>query len=179
MEGAQGTALDLDHGTYPFVTSLQHHRRRGGTGLGVGPTVIDSVIGALVKAYTTPPGGNGPLPHPASRPEMDEHVRQLGGSSGPPRDGPVAAAGLMGSWPATPPGCERPHRPGVTKLDVLDTLPEVAIATAYRTLRGEVAGVSGGAGLPGGGGARLRDDAGTTPLKSIPLQIQTYNLKGT
>src|SRR5690348_7151777 len=60
FEGAQGTLLDLDHGTYPFVTSSTPTSGGACTGSGVGPTRIDRVIG-LVKAYTTRVGG-GPFP---------------------------------------------------------------------------------------------------------------------
>lgn len=65
FEGAQGTLLDIDFGTYPFVTSS--HPVSGGVcvGSGVGPTLIDEVVGAA-KAYTTRVGA-GPLPHRAAR----------------------------------------------------------------------------------------------------------------
>src|SRR5688500_4382428 len=79
LEGAQGTALDLDHGTYPFVTSSNTTAAAAATGTGIGPTSIDAVIG-VVKAYTTRVG-EGPLP-PAMEPQMDEHVRKLGGEFG-------------------------------------------------------------------------------------------------
>ena len=79
LEGAQGTALDLDHGTYPFVTSSSTTAGGAATGSGIGPTVIDTVIG-VVKAYTTRVG-NGPLPT-AFDSAMDERVRTLGGEFG-------------------------------------------------------------------------------------------------
>ena len=79
LEGAQGTALDLDHGTYPFVTSSNTTASGAGTGVGVGPTAIDAVVG-VVKAYTTRVG-NGPLPT-GFEPEMDRHVRDLGDEYG-------------------------------------------------------------------------------------------------
>jgi adenylosuccinate synthase len=135
MEGAQGTALDLDHGTYPFVTSSNTTAAAAATGLGVGPTVIDSVIG-VVKAYTTRVG-NGPLPT-GFEPEMDEHVRQLGGEFGATTGRPRRCGwfdGVLARYAARVNGLTGL---AVTKLDVLDTLPEVAIATAYRTPRGEV-----------------------------------------
>lgn len=135
MEGAQGTALDLDHGTYPFVTSSNTTAAAAATGLGVGPTVIDTVIG-VVKAYTTRVG-NGPLPT-GFDPEMDEHVRQLGGEFGATTGRPRRCGwfdGVLARYAARVNGLTGL---AVTKLDVLDTLPEVAIATAYRTPRGEV-----------------------------------------
>jgi len=135
LEGAQGTALDLDHGTYPFVTSSNTTSGGAATGTGIGPTSITDVIG-VVKAYTTRVG-EGPLPS-AFEPEMDEHVRKLGGEFGattgrPRRCGWFDAVlthfasqvnGLTGI--------------AVTKLDVLDTLPEVQIATGYRMPDGSV-----------------------------------------
>ncbi len=128
LEGAQGTALDLDHGTYPFVTSSNTTAAGACTGVGIGPTRIDEVYG-VVKAYTTRVG-NGPLPT-GFEPEMDEHVRKLGGefgaTTGRPRrcgwfDAPLAryaarVNGLTGL--------------AVTKLDVLDTLAEVGIGVEY------------------------------------------------
>jgi adenylosuccinate synthase len=65
FEGAQGTLLDLDHGTYPYVTSSNPISGGACIGAGVGPTLIDRVIG-VAKAYTTR-GGRGPLPHRAPR----------------------------------------------------------------------------------------------------------------
>ena len=79
LEGAQGTALDLDHGTYPFVTSSNTTAAAAATGTGIGPTSIDTVVG-VVKAYTTRVG-EGPFPT-AFDPEMDEHIRALGGEFG-------------------------------------------------------------------------------------------------
>ena len=97
LEGAQGTALDLDHGTYPFVTSSNTTAGSAATGSGIGPTQITDVIG-IVKAYTTRVG-EGPLPS-SMAPQMDEHVRMLGGEFG-------AATGRRrprNSWSEPPPG---------------------------------------------------------------------------
>ena len=133
LEGAQGTALDVDHGTYPYVTSSNTTAGAAAVGAGIGPTAIDSVIG-VVKAYTTRVG-NGPLPT-AFDEAMDERVRQLGGEFGattgrPRRCGWFDAA--VGAYAARVNGLTGI---AVTKLDVLDTLPEIRIATGYR-LRGE------------------------------------------
>ncbi|MGH7752263.1 MAG: adenylosuccinate synthase [Gemmatimonadales bacterium] len=129
LEGAQGALLDVDHGTYPFVTSS--HTTAGGAcvGAGIGPTVIDAVLG-VVKAYTTRVG-NGPLPTEAD-PETAERIRQLGGEFGATTGRPrrcgwfdavvvryaVRANGLTGL--------------AVTKLDVLDTMAELPVCVAYR-----------------------------------------------
>ncbi len=135
LEGAQGTALDLDHGTYPFVTSSNTTAAGAATGIGVGPTRIDSVLG-VVKAYTTRVG-NGPLPT-GFDPEMDERMRQLGGefgaTTGRPRrcgwfDAVLARhAGRVNGLTGL----------AVTKLDVLDTLPGIGLCTGYRMPDGTV-----------------------------------------
>jgi adenylosuccinate synthase len=129
LEGAQGTALDLDHGTYPFVTSSNTTAAGAAIGTGIGPTRIDAVLG-VVKAYTTRVG-NGPLPTGFDE-EMDARMRELGGefgaTTGRPRrcgwfDAVLARyAGRVNGLTGV----------AVTKLDVLDTLPEVALCTAYR-----------------------------------------------
>ncbi|HET9064651.1 MAG TPA: adenylosuccinate synthase [Gemmatimonadales bacterium] len=128
LEGAQGAMLDVDHGTYPFVTSSSTTAGGATIGAGIGPTEIDGVLG-VVKAYTTRVG-NGPLPTEASG--VDEaRLRELGGEFGattgrPRRCGWFDAAvvrysvrvnGLTGL--------------AVTKLDVLDTLAEIPVAVGY------------------------------------------------
>ena len=91
FEGAQGTFLDIDHGTYPYVTSSNCVAGAACAGAGVGPTRIDRVLG-ITKAYTTRVGG-GPFPT-----EDDGRVRRAAApgaatSSAPPRAGRAAAAG--------------------------------------------------------------------------------------
>ena len=129
LEGAQGSMLDVDHGTYPFVTSSNTTAGAATTGLGLGPTAIDAVLG-VVKAYTTRVG-NGPLPTELP-PDEAEQLRQLGGeygaTTGRPRrtgwfDAPVVAyAGRLNGLTAL----------AVSKLDVLDKFPEIKLATSYR-----------------------------------------------
>jgi adenylosuccinate synthase len=75
LEGAQGTLLDLDHGTYPFVTSSNPTAGAAATGVGIGPTRIDRVIG-VAKAYVTRVG-EGPFPTEIEGPDQDR-VRELG-----------------------------------------------------------------------------------------------------
>jgi adenylosuccinate synthase len=133
LEGAQGTALDLDHGTYPFVTSSNTTAAAAATGVGVGPTAIDAVIG-VVKAYTTRVG-NGPLPT-GFDPEMDEHVRRLGGEFGATTGRPRRCGwfdAVLARYAARVNGLTSL---AVTKMDVLDTLPEIAIAVEYKTDHG-------------------------------------------
>ena len=135
LEGAQGTALDLDHGTYPFVTSSTTTAGGAATGSGIGPTVIDCVIG-VVKAYTTRVG-NGPFPT-GSDPVMDKKLRELGGEFGATTGRPRRCGwfdALLARYAARVNGLTGL---AVTKLDVLDTLPEISIATAYRTPGGEL-----------------------------------------
>jgi len=135
LEGAQGTALDLDHGTYPFVTSSNTTAGGAATGSGIGPTAIDSVIG-VVKAYTTRVG-NGPLPT-AFDEAMDEKVRVLGGEFGATTGRPRRCGWFDAVLARLAARVNGLTGLAVTKLDVLDTLPEVSIATSYRTPDGLV-----------------------------------------
>ena len=133
LEGAQGALLDVDHGTYPFVTSSSTTAGGAATGAGIGPTAIDAVLG-VVKAYTTRVG-NGPLPtesHDAS----GEKLRELGGEFGavtgrPRRCGWFDA--MVVRYSARVNGLT--HL-AMTKLDVLDTFEELPVCTGYR-LNGE------------------------------------------
>ncbi len=136
LEGAQGALLDVDHGTYPFVTSSNTTAGGAAIGAGIGPTEIDGVLG-VVKAYTTRVG-NGPLPTEAGG-DLEERLRTLGGEFGATTGRPrrcgwfdatvvrysVRVNGLTGL--------------AVTKLDVLDSFAEIPVCTAYR-LDGDVCG---------------------------------------
>lgn len=135
LEGAQGTALDLDHGTYPFVTSSNTTAGGAATGTGIGPTSITDVIG-VVKAYTTRVG-EGPLPS-AFEPEMDEHVRKLGGEFGATTGRPRRCGWFDAVLTRFASQVNGLTGIAVTKLDVLDTLHEVQIATGYRMPDGSV-----------------------------------------
>ena len=135
LEGAQGTALDLDHGTYPFVTSSNTTAGGAATGTGIGPTSITDVIG-VVKAYTTRVG-EGPLPT-GFDPEMDEHIRQLGGEFGATTGRPRRCGWFDSVLTRYASQVNGLTGVAVTKLDVLDTLHEVRIATAYRMPNGKV-----------------------------------------
>lgn len=135
LEGAQGTALDLDHGTYPFVTSSNTTAGGAATGTGIGPTAITEVIG-VVKAYTTRVG-EGPLPS-AFEPEMDERVRQLGGEFGATTGRPRRCGWFDSVITRHASQVNGLTGVAVTKLDVLDTLPELQIATKYRLPDGSV-----------------------------------------
>ncbi len=129
LEGAQGALLDVDHGTYPYVTSSNTTAGGASVGSGIGPTAIDGVLG-VVKAYTTRVG-NGPLPTEALG-EGGAALQRIGGEFGavtgrPRRCGwfdanvvrySVRVNGLTGL--------------AVTKLDVLDTFGEIPVGTGYR-----------------------------------------------
>ncbi|NMP20941.1 adenylosuccinate synthase [Sulfobacillus harzensis] len=128
FEGAQGTMLDIDHGTYPFVTSSHPSAGGAAIGAGVGPTKIDRVYG-VAKAYTTRVG-DGPFPTELSD-EVGHDIRERGHEYGTTTGRPrrvgwldavvlrhaVRVNGLAGL--------------AVTRLDVLDGLPTLKIATAY------------------------------------------------
>jgi adenylosuccinate synthase len=79
FEGAQGTLLDLDHGTYPFVTSSNPVASGAATGIGIGPNRLDEIVG-VAKAYVTRVG-EGPFPSEIPSPQQ-EQVRELGGEYG-------------------------------------------------------------------------------------------------
>ena len=127
-EGAQGALLDVDHGTYPYVTSS--HPTSGGacTGLGVPPTAIDRIIG-IVKAYSTRVG-NGPFPTELDD-EMGAHLRaeghEFGATTGRPRRcGWLDLVAL--SYTTRLNGFTEL---AITKLDVLSGLEELKVCTAY------------------------------------------------
>lgn len=129
LEGAQGAMLDVDHGTYPFVTSSNTTAGGGTIGAGIGPTSIDAVLG-VVKAYTTRVG-NGPFPSEADGGAGDL-LRKLGGEFGattgrPRRCGWFDAVVLR--YAVRVNGIT--HL-AVTKLDVLDTFTEIQLCTGYR-----------------------------------------------
>jgi adenylosuccinate synthase len=130
FEGAQGTLLDIDHGTYPYVTSSNASIGGVCTGLGVGPRAIDAVMG-VVKAYTTRVG-EGPLPTELSG-EMGHRLRESGNEYGavtgrPRRCGWYDA--VAARYAARINGLDLL---ALTKLDVLDGLERIDICTAYRS----------------------------------------------
>ncbi|MGA2570754.1 MAG: adenylosuccinate synthase [Terracidiphilus sp.] len=128
FEGAQGTMLDIDHGTYPFVTSSSATAGGAATGTGVGPAAIGSVI-SVTKAYVTRVGG-GPFPteiHDATGEALRARGNEYGAVTGRPRrcgwlDIPLLRYSNQvnsAEWLV------------VTKLDVLDELAEIPVCTGY------------------------------------------------
>jgi adenylosuccinate synthase len=133
FEGAQGALLDVDHGTYPYVTSSNTVAAQAATGSGLGPAAIGYVLG-ICKAYTTRVG-EGPFPTEQINEVgklIGERGREFGTVTGRPRRcgwfdavlvrQAVKVAGI--------------HGLALTKLDVLDGLPELRICTSYR-IRGD------------------------------------------
>src|SRR5687767_5186208 len=134
FEGAQGTLLDVDHGTYPYVTSSNATIGGVCTGLGVGTRAIDGVLG-VAKAYTTRVG-EGPLPTELTG-ELGNRLRESGQEFGavtgrPRRCGWYDAVAVR--YAVRVNGLDAL---ALTKLDVLDGLPELQVCTGYR-VRGSV-----------------------------------------
>jgi adenylosuccinate synthase len=129
LEGAQGALLDVDHGTYPYVTSSNTTAGGAAVGAGIGPTAINGVLG-VVKAYTTRVG-NGPLPTEADTATGDR-LRELGGEFG----SVTGRARRCGWFDATvvryAVRVNGLTGLAVTKLDVLDTFAEIPVCIAYR-----------------------------------------------
>ena len=129
FEGAQGTHLDVDHGTYPFVTSSYVTAGGAAVGSGVPPTAIDKVIG-VVKAYTTRVG-EGPFPTefgPTLMEEIRKKGKEFGATTGRPRrcgwfDAVLVRYACM---------INGISEIAVTKLDVLDDLKIIKICVGYR-----------------------------------------------
>ena len=178
FEGAQGAMLDIDHGTYPFVSSSNSTIGGVCTGLGVPPKMIDGVLG-VAKAYTTRVG-EGPLPTELSGREghqLREVGQEYGASTGRPRrcgwyDSVAAryAVRLNGL-----------NELALTKLDVLDELDEVKVCTAYRIGDRSVTEFSADSSvlasctpeyesLPGW----PRPTAGTRRFEDLPTEAKSY-----
>jgi adenylosuccinate synthase len=129
FEGAQGALLDIDHGTYPFVTSSNCIAGAASLGSGVGPRTLDYILG-ITKAYTTRVG-SGPFPTELND-DVGVHIAKIGAEFGattgrPRRCGWFDAVAMRRS-------AEINGLSGlcITKLDVLDGLDELSICTGYR-----------------------------------------------
>jgi adenylosuccinate synthase len=130
VEGANATLLDIDHGTYPFVTSSNPSIGGVFTGLGFGPRALTGELIGIVKAYMTRVGA-GPFPtelHDALGEQIREAGGEYGSTTGRPRrcgwfDVPITKYSLMVN------GFDNVN---LTKLDVLDELDEIKIATTYK-----------------------------------------------
>jgi adenylosuccinate synthase len=129
LEGAQGTLLDLDHGTYPFVTSSNPIAGAAATGIGIGPTRIDEVLG-VAKAYVTRVG-EGPFPTEIQGRDQ-ARVRELGAEYGTTtgRERRCGWLDLVGLRFAV--RINGITSLALTKLDVLSTFAELPVCTRYR-----------------------------------------------
>jgi adenylosuccinate synthase len=128
FEGAQGAMLDIDHGTYPFVTSSNTVAGQAAAGSGVGPSVVETVLG-ITKAYTTRVGA-GPFPT-----EQDNEVGRILGERGH-EFGTVTGRARRCGWFDAVMVRQAVKTGGITgialtKLDVLDGLPELKVCTRY------------------------------------------------
>ncbi len=128
FEGAQGMMLDVDHGTYPFVTSSNMHAAHAATGSGMGPDAVGYILG-ITKAYTTRVG-SGPFPS-----ELDNEIGQFLGEKGH-EFGTVTGRKRRCGWfdaalvrqTVTISGI---HGIALTKIDVLDGLEEIKVCVGY------------------------------------------------
>jgi len=134
LEGAQGSLLDVDHGTYPYVTSSSTTSGGAATGVGLAPSAIDAALG-VVKAYTTRVG-NGPLPTELGEP-LISRLRELGHEYGATTGRPRRCGWFDAVVVRYAVRVNGLTHLAVTKLDVLDTLDRVAICTGYEAA-GEV-----------------------------------------
>ena len=129
LEGAQGSMLDVDHGTYAFVTSSSTTSGGAAIGVGIAPRSIHAALG-IVKAYTTRVG-NGPLPTELDEP-LGSRIRELGNEFGATTGRPRRCGWFDSVVVRYATRINGLTGLAVTKLDVLDTLDSIAICTAYR-----------------------------------------------
>jgi adenylosuccinate synthase len=178
FEGAQGTMLDLDHGTYPYVTSSSAGAGGACTGSGVPPSKIDGVLG-VSKAYITRVGG-GPFPteiHGAEGDELRRIGAEFGAVTGRPRRCGWFDVPLL-RYTAMINGFDSLI---ITKLDVLDSFEQIPVCTGYRLRGAEIAGMPATAreiaalepvyeNLPGWKSLT----AGVTKFEDLPARAQDY-----
>ncbi len=178
FEGAQGTVLDVDFGTYPYVTSSSATAGGACIGTGISPVDIDKIIG-VAKAYTTRVG-RGPFPTQFSQNLMEKirhKGKEFGATTGRPRrcgwfDAVVVRRSITVNHPA---------EIAVTKLDVLDELKKIKICTAYKYKDKIYQGFPASIKVlencqplyeehPGW----LKDSSGVTRFKDLPLNARRY-----
>jgi adenylosuccinate synthase len=128
FEGAQGTFLDVDHGTYPYVTSSNTISGAACTGSGIGPRAIDHVVG-IVKAYTTRVG-NGPFPAELTD-SVGEKLRSVGGEFGATTGRPRRCGWFDSVMVRKAVQLNGLTRFALTKIDVLNDLDTIDICTHY------------------------------------------------
>ncbi len=178
FEGAQGTVLDVDFGTYPYVTSSSATAGGACIGTGISPVDIDKIIG-VAKAYTTRVG-RGPFPTQFSQKLMEKirhKGKEFGATTGRPRRcGWFDAVAVRRSITVN-----HPAEIAITKLDVLDELKKIKICTAYKYKDKIYQGFPASIKVlencqplyeehPGW----LKDSSGVTRFKDLPLNARRY-----
>ena len=157
FEGAQGALLDVDHGTYPYVTSSNTVAAQAATGTGMGPGAVGYVLG-ICKAYTTRVG-QGPFPTELNN-EIGEEIgrrgKEFGVNTGRKRRCGWFDAVLVRQTVRT---CGITGL-ALTKLDILDGFDTIEVCTGYHAGRQGNRPSAGGRGRPGPGSADLRDHRG-------------------
>jgi adenylosuccinate synthase len=135
FEGAQGTHLDIDHGTYPYVTSSNTLAGNASAGSGCGPASLHKVV-AVVKAYTTRVGA-GPFPTELDD-ETGRHLQTQGAEFGATTGRPRRCGWLDLVVLRESSRLNRPQEIALTKLDVLSGLPEIQVCTRYASAEGDL-----------------------------------------
>ena len=129
LEGAQGTYLDIDHGTYPFVTSSNTTAGGACTGAGIGPKRIDNIVG-IVKAYTTRVG-EGPMPTELTD-DIGKRLQEKGKEFGTTTNRPRRCGWLDMVVLRNAARLSGINSIAITKIDVLSGLAEVKVAVGYK-----------------------------------------------
>jgi len=178
FEGAQGTFLDVDYGTYPYVTSSNSTAGGACTGAGIGPSRIDRVLG-VVKAYTTRVG-EGPFPTEFG-PGLMDRIREKGGEFGA-TTGRARRCGWFDSvLVRNSVDINGIDKVVITKLDVLDELKDIKICTSYRYKGRSYQNIPGDPGFleecepvyeehPGW----MSDTSGITSYEELPENARNY-----
>jgi adenylosuccinate synthase len=175
FEGAQGALLDIDHGTYPFVTSSSPIPGGACTGVGVGPAVAGNVLG-VSKAYTTRVG-KGPFPTEASG-KLARYLRERGSEYGATTGRPRRCGWFDAALVRYSIRLGGIRRIALTKFDILDEMPVIPMCVGYETPQGFLADFDPTAPnlkpryieLPGW----KRTTAGARRLEDMPKEARSY-----
>jgi adenylosuccinate synthase len=174
FEGAQGTFLDIDHGTYPYVTSSNTVAGAACAGAGVGPRHIDEVVG-IAKAYTTRVGA-GPFPTEMDV-EIGEQVREVGKEFGATTGRPRRCGWFDAALVRHAAAINSLSYLALTKLDVLSGLTEIPVCTEYSNYDSPPSSAEGLSlvepvyeTLPGWS----EDITGCSTLESLPIACRAY-----
>jgi len=178
LEGAQGSLLDVDHGTYPFVTSSSTTSGGAAIGTGISPRAIDRCLG-VVKAYTTRVG-HGPLPTEFQEP-MQSRVRELGNEFGATTGRARRCGWFDGVVVRYAVRVNGLTDLAVTKLDVLDTFEQLSICTGYKVgndvfteFPGDLASLEHAEPVYETFEGWQKPTGGARTLEELPAQARTY-----